>query len=192
MTTKTSENVVILDVPHRNQRNNEGNEVVYGDQMCNVTALAACAMYYGATPDEPFTQLEDQISAHFNSNGLSHFEPYAMETGYNSLFSKSEDTFYPEYDITQITERLREGKPCVVHGYFTESGHIVTAVGFDANKKELCINDPYGKWTPYGYTRHSTQTEQSLEGYRVWLPYSVIDELCYDNGIWTHVISPNN
>jgi hypothetical protein len=181
---------VVLPVPHLNQRNNVGNEVVFGDQMCNVTSLAMCASYYGAKPDAPFTQLEDQISDHVINHGLSHFEPYSLEKAYNTLFRRSVDKFVPDASIDWIILCIREAHPCVVHGYFTKGGHIVVVRGFDTVARALCINDPYGEWNGYGYERHDTVTEGDTEGNGVWITFETFNRLCNDGGIWTHVISP--
>lgn len=188
-TTMSNPTSIVLPVPHYNQRNNVGNEVVYGDQMCNVTSLAMCAAFFGATPDAPFTQLEDQISNHFIDSGLSHYSPGDMEYGYNTLFKRSKDKFYESYTIPQIVTAIRGRKPCIIHGYFTNGGHIVVVIGFDEERKELCLNDPYGKWTPNGYVRHDTTNQNDTEGRNVWVPYETINRLCNDGGIWTHVIS---
>jgi hypothetical protein len=179
----------VLAVPHFNQRNNVGNEVVYGDQMCNVTSMAMCAAYFGGTPDPPFTQLEDQISNHMVEMRLSHYVPGDLEYGYNTLFKRSQDVFHHDYTIPQIVQEIRNDNPCVVHGYFTPGGHIVVVVGFNEERQELCLNDPYGKWTPNGYVKHDTTQQHDNEGNRVWMPYSTFNRLCSDAGIWTHVIS---
>jgi uncharacterized protein YvpB len=188
--SNSSATKVVLPVPHLNQRNNVGNEVVYGDQMCNVTSLAMCASYYGATPDVPFTQLEDQISDHLINNGLSHYEPYNLEKGYNTLFTRSVDEFVPDASLDWIISCIRQARPCVVHGYFTKSGHIVVVRGFDLDTQMVCINDPYGEWHGYGYEKHDTVNEQDQEGKEVWMTFDTFNKLCNDGGIWTHVISP--
>ena len=49
----------------------------------------------------------------------------------------------------QIKSHLDAGRPVVVHGYWTGSGHITVIVGYD--ETDWLVNDPAGDWyTCYG------------------------------------------
>ncbi|MBC6435964.1 hypothetical protein FM036_43435 [Nostoc sp. HG1] len=44
---------------------------------------------------------------------------------------------------------IAEGRPCIIHGYFTSFGHIAVVRGYD--RTGLFVNDPFGEWTSSGY-----------------------------------------
>jgi hypothetical protein len=44
----------------------------------------------------------------------------------------------------EILEHLDAGRPVVVHGFWTSSGHIAVIVGYD--EADWIVNDPAGDW----------------------------------------------
>jgi len=47
--------------------------------------------------------------------------------------------------LEELQRLLREGKPTIIHGYFTGYGHVLVATGFDGNS--YTTNDPAGRWS---------------------------------------------
>lgn len=47
--------------------------------------------------------------------------------------------------LEEFQRLLREGKPTIVHGYFTGYGHVLVATGY--NGHSYTTNDPAGRWT---------------------------------------------
>lgn len=47
--------------------------------------------------------------------------------------------------IAGLRALLAAGKPTIVHGYFTSSGHVLVATGFDGT--HYTVNDPAGTWS---------------------------------------------
>ena len=63
-------------------------------------------------------------------------------------------------EIKDIKFHLSEGRPVIVNGYFTSSGHLVVIVGYDPETDEYIVNDPSGKWNQKwkgGYPRHNSR-----------------------------------
>jgi len=72
-------------------------------------------------------------------------------------------------------------KPIVVHGYFTNFGHIIVIRGF--NEKGFIVNDPYGEFWKDGYN-----TKASSAG--LTYSYDLMKERCgIDGDLWIHFIS---
>jgi hypothetical protein len=44
-----------------------------------------------------------------------------------------------------LNSLLNQGKPVIVHGYFTDYGHVSPIVGFDGDS--YTMNDSAGKWS---------------------------------------------
>ena len=47
--------------------------------------------------------------------------------------------------ISQLKAELDQGHPVIIHGYFTSYGHVVVALGYDANG--YFVHDPAGRWS---------------------------------------------
>lgn len=46
--------------------------------------------------------------------------------------------------LEELQRLLREGKPTIVHGYFTGYGHVLVATGYDGQSYQ--VHDPAGVW----------------------------------------------
>ena len=59
--------------------------------------------------------------------------------------------------VSNIRALLTQGKPVIVHGYFTGSGHVIVLTGY--NGTHYTANDPAGRWNQAfkgGYSGGST------------------------------------
>ncbi len=168
------------------------NSVTYGyrpNQQCNVTALTIGASAHINPNWVDKSGREEQLISVITANGGSIYSPGDMAAGFNALYNADgvKDTFYAAFNIEKIVEEIDAGNPCIIHGYFTRSGHIVTVVGHDLDNKQLIIHDPYGEWFRTGY--HVNNASNQTRGKDNVFRMTTIDELCNYDGIWTHVIS---
>ena len=157
------------------------------DQQCNVTALAMVGSYHTVGPSsvDGSGYEEALLTTIVERLGGSPYVPKDMAAGFNKQYPTLYDQFYASATIPQICSAIDAGNPCVIHGYFTRSGHIVTVVGYDST--HLYIHDPYGEWSASGYERNTPKnpTIGKLNKFKK----TTITELCDYGGIWCHFIS---
>jgi lysozyme len=120
-----------LDVPYFSQRNYGGSQ---SWSICGCTSVAMVLAYYGisATPD---TVLRGYGKASCQS-------PVGCETVFESNKLKANSTYNGTWK--QIRDEIDLGRPVVIHGRFTASGHIIVVIGYD--ELGYYCNDPAGKW----------------------------------------------
>jgi ABC-type bacteriocin/lantibiotic exporter with double-glycine peptidase domain len=151
---------------------------------CNVTCIAMCLYYFGIRGDGN-GQLEDQINLALKRKGLSRHNPYHLQQIANEYGARLKppivDVFAEDAILNDIKLNIDAAFPCVVHGYFTRSGHIVCVTGYDDSTNQVRIHDPYGEWWPNGYDTSAPKV--------YWLSYRRFLQLTDDNGIWTHFFS---
>lgn len=168
---------VRLDVPYHSQLNNQAAEPW---RMCNVTSIAMTLNYFGLFKDRS-SQLEDQLWRWMVNKGLSPFSPQDLNYTAKAWGSKG-NRFNPQATWRQLKLHLSGGNPCVLHAWFTRSGHIVTVVGFDDTKEELICHDPFGVWQ-VGTVHYNTQVSGAFVRY----PYSALRRIgCNDGDFWLH------
>ena len=116
---------------------------------CQNTSIAMTLSKYGWKGNP------DQITSRFGKNlaqspdGLADvFNTLASESGLNVRIRP-----HTNASADTINKLLAEGKPVIVHGWFTGSGHVITLTDFDG--KNYTANDPAGEWSQTykgGYT----------------------------------------
>lgn len=170
-------NQVELNVPHFSQRDNAHRP----GATCNVTAIAMVMYYYGVR-SRSGKQLEDEL-----------YEWCVRRYGENSQTDNTvlvrlsqaygfEASFSTTRTWGQIRSQLMQGRPVVVGGYFTHSGHIVTVVGYTSNG--YIVNDPYGNALT-GY--------RDTNGRKLFYSSGYMSQMCApegDGNIWAHFIAP--
>lgn len=178
---------VKLNVPYRSQRDNVHNP----DGSCNVTSLAMCMAFFGgAAPQvqqqESTEQVEDQLYQYALNHGLSRHSPHDLAKilhnhGLGDRFSESAT-------IDEVKGWLAQKKPAIVHGYFTQFGHIIVLVGYD--KTGFIVHDPYGEWFPTGYDRNDPNGNDEKGKYKHY-SYKLIQKTCIpaDGSFWVHFVS---
>jgi predicted chitinase len=168
---------VRLNVPYLSQLDNYNNP--HGS--CNVTSVAMCMGYFGHSLRNAKTgqQLEDELYEFCLANGLDRHSPQDLDKlltmyGY-------EDDFQPNAKWGEVKKWLEGGNPCIVHGYFTRSGHIITIIGY--NEKGWLVHDPYGAWYSSGY-------DTAASGAGLTYTYNMMKEVCGTDGdLWIHYVS---
>ncbi|BAS57144.1 hypothetical protein NIES2135_35030 [Leptolyngbya boryana NIES-2135] len=167
-----------LGVLYKSQLDNELNPT----GACNVTCYAMAMVYWQRKgQSDSFIQLEDELYQYMEDHQLSRHEPsdlvklgeaYGLKVDYTNRGSL--------YDIRKA---IAEGKPCIVHGYFTGFGHIILIRGYD--ETGFWVNDPYGEWTEWGY-------RTDLSGENLHYSNELIQSKCSPEGedfIWLHRIA---
>lgn len=135
---------VDLKVPYFWQNDNRFNP----SGSCNVTSVAMCLAYFGIAGDASQPQLEDQMYQRCLDNGWSRHSPAGLKSLVES-YPGCKDDLTTSGGLSDIREALDEGRPCIIHGYFTGFGHIIVIRGYD--QQNFLVNDPNGEWFPWGY-----------------------------------------
>ena len=146
---------------------------------CNVTSMAMCLAYYNIPRRKTHQQFEDELYEYAIQRGYSRWSPYDLAKIVREY--GCQDYFTEKGDIEDLKDWLAEGKPCVIHGYFTSFGHIMPVVGYD--DYGLIVHDPYGEWFASGY-------RTDLSGAYLRYSYGLIRRTCMPDGnFWVHFIS---
>lgn len=167
---------VDLPIPYLSQRDNAHNP----NSACDVTCAAMCMNFLGHPAVNQWgDQLEDELYQYFQQNGLSRKSPVDLAKVIRAY--GYQDDFQPDAKWCEVKDWLAGGNPAIVHGWFTQSGHIIVIRGY--NETGWVVNDPYGEWYEWGYDTH-----RSGEG--LVYPYATMSHVCGSDGnLWIHYIS---
>lgn len=169
-----------LDVPYKSQLDNEKNP--FGS--CNCTSMAMVLAYFGLKGKTPNEQLEDELQDWLETRGLDRHDPAHLAQVVDAYGGK--DNFRTDATVEDVKQWLAQGNPCVTHGYFTSSGHIVCIIGY--NEKGFIINDPYGEWYADGYDRNDDSHPE--KGKALTYSYGMMQQTCLSDGqFWVHFLS---
>ena len=163
-----------LSVPYRSQLDNAENP----GGACNVTSFAMVMRYLQIRQKTNAVQFEDELYRYMEQKGLSRHDPEdlaRMAAAYGVR-----DDFTTQARLYDIRKAIAEGRPCIIHGYFTSFGHIMVVRGYD--RSGFLVNDPYGEWTAYGYRK-------DLSGENLHYSNSLIQSKSSPEGvnfIWLH------
>ncbi len=165
-----------LNVPYFSQRDNPE----YSWATCNPTSAAMVLYYYGVRPtvrrllsDELFQWIVRRygIGGQTDHGALSEV---IRAYGYRTTFSTRRRW-------AEIDKEIAEGRPVVLPGYFTATGHVVTVIGYTPSG--LIVNDPWGNALT-GY--------RDTYGARLFYPNGFLLDKCgRDGDLWAHFIYPN-
>ena len=168
-------------VPHWSQLSNAVNP----NGSCSITSMAMVTDFFNLTSAAALGQrTPDYLNARFGSRQTvptlaQVFNTIAMEKG-----SSLRDNGTTTGTIAQLRQRASQGKPTIVHGWFTNPGHIMVVTGFDGT--HYTVNDPFGKWL---LMQGSYDTTVSGKGQRY--PAAAFDRVINDNGmgndLWLHI-----
>ena len=167
----------LLNVPYKSQLDNAVNPT----GACNVTSFAMVMAYLKIPQRTGAVQFEDELYRYMDASKLSRHEPEDLAKMAKAYGVKDDLTLRGSQ--ADIRKAIAEGRPCIVHGYFTSFGHIVVIRGY--NQSGFYVNDPYGEWTASGYL-----TDQS--GQNLFYSNSLIQSKCSPEGsdyMWLHRLS---
>ncbi len=120
---------------------------------CQNTSVAMLLAWLG------WSGAPDDITASWGKNyaqspaGLANmFNSYAQDNGFSQrLVARTSGT------LSGLRSLLAQGKPTIIHGYFTGYGHVVVVTGYDG--AYYTVNDPAGEWSqsfkggyPFGWS----------------------------------------
>lgn len=166
-----------LNVPYKSQMDN----VLNPKGSCNVTCFAMVMAYFQLQRRSSMGQLEDELYRYMTNNKLSRHEP--QDLAKMAAAYKLKSNFTMRADLQDIRKAIAEGKPCIVHGYFTSFGHIIVIRGYD--QKGFWVNDPFGEWTRHGYRK-------GVNGANLYYSNQLIQSKCSPEGkdyIWLHQLT---
>ena len=167
----------LLGVPYKSQLDNALNPT----GACNVTCFAMAMAYWKIKRESNVGQIEDELYQYMENKNLSRHDPedlVKMATAY-----RLQDAFTTRGKLADIRKAIAEGKPCIIHVYFTSFGHIIVVRGYD--QAGFYVNDPYGEWTSSGY-------RQDLSGENLYYSNWLIQSKCSPEGddfLWLHRLS---
>jgi hypothetical protein len=142
------------NVPYFNQENNE----IEGWRTCGATSVAMVLAFFRINKLDCLPQYEDGVKSRFDRLGIDHGSPIGIKSLVEGLGLI--DNLTLAGNLKTIEGALRTGKICIVHGYFTQSGHIIVIKGID-ECGNFIVNDPTGEWTPRGYKKNSPMFEDT-------------------------------
>lgn len=159
-----------LDVPYYYQYFNSYEPCC----TCGLTSGAMLLGYWGRnlTPDTLYVRYGKSQGQ--SPPGLAYI--YRRELGYG------QGTYAGTR--AQIRRHLDAGRPVVIHGAFTGSGHIMIIIGYD--ETGWFVNDPAGRWT--GCYRCGYANRTSTNGRGAHYSYSAMNSVMNSDGnIWMSV-----
>lgn len=120
---------------------------------CGATSSAMCLQYFGVQDPGPRPQYEDDVKARFDKMGIDHGSPDGIRRFLEHFGLR--DNLSMNARVGDITRALDAGEVCILHGYWTPSGHILVIRGYTDNG-DFYVNDPNGEWFPGGYRKNSS------------------------------------
>lgn len=125
------------EVPYFDQYENS----LHPGSSCQNTSVAMVLAHFGWTgqPDD-ITREWGKDYAQSPSGLANLFNEMAGRSGINKAL-----TPITNGSIEDFRTLLRQGKPTIVHGYFTSYGHVLVALDFDGT--HYTVNDPAGCWS---------------------------------------------
>lgn len=87
--------------------------------------------------------------------------------------------------ITELRQALADGKVAIVHGWFTNPGHIMVVKGFDGT--HYTVNDPFGRWNEQKWGSYNTSVYGEGQRYsKAAFEYAINDNGA-GNDLWLHI-----
>lgn len=167
----------MLNVPYKSQLDNALNP----RGACNVTCFAMVMKYFGLRGDWSVGQLEDELYNYMERVGLSRHEPGDLAQMAKVYGLRDELTLNGSF--YNLRKAIAEGRPCIIHGYFTSFGHIIVVRGYD--RSGFFVNDPFGEWMSDGY-------REDLSGENLHYSNNLIRRTSTPEGnnyLWLHRLS---
>ncbi|HEY9302216.1 MAG TPA: C39 family peptidase, partial [Phormidium sp.] len=113
------------NVPYFSQQDNE----IDPWRTCGPTSAAMCLKYFNVPDLGSFPQYEDDVKARFDRLGIDHGAPDGIRRLLEGLGLRDDLTM--KGSLSDITRSLDSGEICILHGYWTEPGHILVIRGYN-------------------------------------------------------------
>ncbi len=160
------------------------SNTVNPDGSCQNTSIAMMLRFFGG----PATHTPDVVSRQW---GTSRAQTVA---GFKEVFD-GEARFLglpvralssQASTLADVRAELAAGRPVVVHGYFTDFGHVLVLAAFDPATNEYLAYDPAGRWSQrfkFGGYSQTNATEGRAVRYRA----AAVDQaIGFDGRVWLH------
>lgn len=144
-------NAIRLPVPYLSQRDNQ----IMPSSTCNMTSLAMCLKFYDIPQKTNTEQFEDELTDYALNNGIQITSVYGIAQvceDYGCI-----DLVNTEASLDDIDLALLLNHPVIIHGYYTQSGHINVIRGQE--DKYYYVNDPWGNLELQTWRYFSTEGE---------------------------------
>jgi len=170
-----------LDVPYFCQYEN----TLEPGSTCQNTSVAMVLKHYG------WDGMPDTITAEWGKD--SPQSPSGLAEVFNYFLTEEalgvSLTPHTNGSFAGLRALLDAGKPVIVHGYFTQYGHVVVTVGYDATG--YFVNDPAGQWSEVYQGGYSKYCDYGYSGKAVHYGKATFEQaIGPDNTIWYHEITP--
>lgn len=191
---RQTDEFLIKNFPLRQQLDN----ALYPYGSCNMTSLAMCLEFYDrkVEPNYGYDQLEDSLLATCDRERLVRHEPATIALLAERFGLKDDLRMVEGWNAVgtelyqHLIPHLVDGKPAIVHGFFTASGHIVCIDGVrleDGVPVQWHFADPYGEFYKEGYQKNYGGDPELG---RYWMSHSMFTLTALKDGIlWAHLIS---
>lgn len=160
----------ILNVPYYSQRDFGGSQAW---SICGVTSASMVLKFWGVNVNP-----DNTLAKFGKAAGQS---PPGLEGIFEQSGLKADSTY--NGSIADLRAHTSAGRPCIVHGGFTRSGHIIVVCGFEGD--DVICNDPAGEWEEYVGDSYS---DNPKNGKAVRYKLAAFKEAVgRDSGIWYSV-----
>jgi hypothetical protein len=102
-------------------------------------AMVLASLGWRGVPDD-ITRRHGKTRAQSTAGLAAVFGEEAARAGLGARLQPTE-----RGTLAELRALLRAGRPVIVHGYFTDFGHVMVAWGFDGTS--YTVNDPAGTWS---------------------------------------------
>ena len=138
--------LIKLDVPYFSQLDNDTMYFGAGSRQCNLTS---CAMFLAFLIPELIECEWHNDFERFESDYGETLSKYGDTTNHRAqtralMAFGVESYFSYTLSLKDLILCLRNGYPVVLGVAYKKSGHIVVATGFNLDKEQIYIHDPYG------------------------------------------------
>lgn len=170
----------VVSFPYYNQNDN----LHEGWRACNITSMGMALDFFKITdPAKLGKRTPDYLYDKYGITGAapslaSIFNAEAVAAG-----SSLRDAWTNQGTVSQLRQLVQAGKPVVIHGWFTGSGHVVEVIGFDG--ANYVVNDPDGVWDGVKY---SPNYDTTRSGKGVKYPAATFEAVITDDGTGTDLL----
>jgi GH24 family phage-related lysozyme (muramidase) len=159
-----------LSVPYYSQRD-YGGPLAWS--ICGCTSVAMVLSYWGVKIDP------DGVLKGWGKESCQ--SPPGCEGVFEANKLKASHTYKGTWK--EIRDQIDLGRPVVIHGRFTGSGHIIVIIGYD--EKGYWCNDPAGKWAQ---VNGDSYADNPKSGAKVYYKEEAMWKACGKDGdVWYSV-----
>ncbi|MGD1705202.1 C39 family peptidase [Dapis sp. BLCC M229] len=135
-----------LDVPYFSQLDNDTLYFGPGSRQVNLTS---CAMFLAALKPQLMEESKIKNFKEFESYYGETLAKYGDTTDHDAQTKALKDFGVETYfsytlSLDDLMLCLKAGYPAVLGVAYKTSGHMVVATGFDLDKEQIFVHDPYG------------------------------------------------